>query len=461
MTCEGCRESSGSRMDYQYAVKIVCGVISKGQNPLAPGQYFTAVNIHNPSRCDDIPLRWKVAVAAGLGEQPGHLAESVSNFADAELRPDQALEIDCPDIMALLERSGIRTQGWVKGWVVVESSAPLDVVAVYSMSKEPDGLGEVFTTERVPARCIPVCEDFGLDITTGVAAWEYTSAVTTTATVATLTQPLGTWATLPGALWLRPGGEMQVGDYTYELSFRLCSGFRNPLLQGSVLTDNKAKIFLNGTLIGSAPPTGTQGYLLPATPFGTSNGFKAGLNVLRIVVTNTTGKGTNPTGLALDGFIEADAGRCAGAPMPLLSCPGVCYKAHIRKDIIGGAGGWGSEVCNGATAGTTGQNRRMEAYVVNLNGAPPGTTIEYRGHVKNVGWVPSGWTPEGQVCGTTGQNDRMEAVMIRLVNAPVHCRVRYRVHMRHLGWSSWAWDGQVAGTTGQNRRIEALEIVVE
>jgi uncharacterized protein YjdB len=148
--------------------------------------------------------------------------------------------------------------------------------------------------------------------------------------------------------------------------------------------------------------------------------------------------------------------------MPLLACPGVCYKVHTRKDILSDGGGWGDRVCNGATAGSTGQNDRMEAYIVELTGAPPGTTVEYQGHVKNVGWLPAGglWTAEGQVCGTTGQSDRMEAVKIRLVNAPLKCRIRYQVHMKNHGWSDWAYDGQQAGTTGQSRRIEALRIEI-
>jgi uncharacterized protein YjdB len=80
-------------------------------------------------------------------------------------------------------------------------------------------------------------------------------------------------------------------------------------------------------------------------------------------------------------------------------------------------------------------------------------------HEAQYGWTP--WRPQGQVAGTTGQNRRIEAARIRLVNAPLRCRIRYRVHMRGLGWGPWVYDGAVAGTTGQNRRMEAIEVEIE
>ena len=44
----------------QYSVKFVCGSSSGG--PVAPGSYFTAINIHNPTD-QKIRFRKKVAVA--------------------------------------------------------------------------------------------------------------------------------------------------------------------------------------------------------------------------------------------------------------------------------------------------------------------------------------------------------------------------------------------------------------
>ena len=59
---------------------------------VAPGVYYTAINVHNPTN-EEVRFRKKVAVALP-GEQPG----PVSEFSEAKLGPDQAFEIDCPDI---------------------------------------------------------------------------------------------------------------------------------------------------------------------------------------------------------------------------------------------------------------------------------------------------------------------------------------------------------------------------
>jgi hypothetical protein len=122
----------------QYAAKVVCGV-STGE-VVARGVYFTAINVHNPSRTT-ARFRWKVAI--GL---PGAKAGPVSKFFDARLKPDEALEIDCADVM-----KRAKAKGFLKGFVVIESGLELDVVAVYTAAPAK---GEVttFHTERVPPR---------------------------------------------------------------------------------------------------------------------------------------------------------------------------------------------------------------------------------------------------------------------------------------------------------------------
>jgi len=95
---------------FQYAAKVVCGK-SAGE-VAARGVYFTAINVHNPNRTT-IRLRWKVAVA-----RPGAKAGPVSTFFEASLGPDEALEIDCPDIM-----KRIRTRDFLKGFVLIERAA--------------------------------------------------------------------------------------------------------------------------------------------------------------------------------------------------------------------------------------------------------------------------------------------------------------------------------------------------
>jgi hypothetical protein len=105
----------------QYSVKFVCG--SSGGGPVAPGSYFTAINIHNPTE-QRARFRKKVAVALP-GARPGH----VSRFTFNSLGPDEAMEIDCADIY---HQVGLPEGCFLKGFVVIQSLVELDVVAVYS-----------------------------------------------------------------------------------------------------------------------------------------------------------------------------------------------------------------------------------------------------------------------------------------------------------------------------------------
>lgn len=147
------------RVIYQYAAKFVCGK-SEGR-VAAPGTYFTAVNVHNPGR-DATRLAVKVAIAL-----PGLQAGPVSGFRDAELGPDEALEIDCPDISRLAESK----EDFLKGFVVIESESELDVVAVYTAASRDEHV-ETLHSERVPARCVAaggseVCVGFEPPLTVG------------------------------------------------------------------------------------------------------------------------------------------------------------------------------------------------------------------------------------------------------------------------------------------------------
>jgi hypothetical protein len=123
----------------QYAVKFVCGK-SEGRI-LSPGQYFTAVNVHNPSYKT---IRFRKKFAVGL---PSEKAGPVTRFFNAKLGPDQALEIDTEDI---LRHIGSPEQ-FVKGFVIIESDTELDVVAVYTASGR-DGSVVSMHTERVHPR---------------------------------------------------------------------------------------------------------------------------------------------------------------------------------------------------------------------------------------------------------------------------------------------------------------------
>jgi hypothetical protein len=132
-------EEKGPAPRFQYAAKFVCGK-SVGE-AVAPGAYFTAVNVHNPSD-NTVRFRKKVAVALPR-EKPG----AVSRFFDASLGPDEAFEIDCADILKHAETS----PRFLKGFVVVESDFALDIVAVYTAAGAT-GQVETLHVERVPPR---------------------------------------------------------------------------------------------------------------------------------------------------------------------------------------------------------------------------------------------------------------------------------------------------------------------
>lgn len=124
----------------EYAVKVLCGAPQRRE--VAPGTYFTAINIHNPN-ADSVALRKKFALTL-----PGERGGRVYPFSKNLLLPDQALEIDCTDIQ---HRTG--TTGFLKGFAVIQSPQRLDIVAVYSAAGAT-GRVETLALERVPGRSL-------------------------------------------------------------------------------------------------------------------------------------------------------------------------------------------------------------------------------------------------------------------------------------------------------------------
>jgi len=124
---------------FEYVVKFVCGQ-SRG-SVVAPGQYFTAINVHNPG-ADEIEFRKHFSIAL-----PAERAGPVSRPFGARLGADQALEIDCPDI---IRHASVR-EPFAKGFAVLESGSPLDVVAVYTAAGSTRQV-ETMQVERVAGR---------------------------------------------------------------------------------------------------------------------------------------------------------------------------------------------------------------------------------------------------------------------------------------------------------------------
>jgi hypothetical protein len=134
------RAAAAVRYRFQYAAKFLCTAnipgTSQTTTALLPGVYQTAVNIHNPNR-QTAYIRKKLAVASG----------QISKFVEQKLESDAATRVDCESIRDF----DIHLIHGFEGFLVVESTASLDVVAVYTAG--PRG-GEVASidVEQVPER---------------------------------------------------------------------------------------------------------------------------------------------------------------------------------------------------------------------------------------------------------------------------------------------------------------------
>ena len=134
-----------------------------------------------------------------------------------------------------------------------------------------------------------------------------------------------------------------------------------------------------------------------------------------------------------------------------LTKPKLTYKGHSQDY------GWGNNVVEGATAGTTGKAKRLEALVVNYRNFDGGNGITYRAHVSSIGW--QSWVNSGKTAGTTGKGKAIEAVQIRLTGGMDNLfDVYYRMHVAENGWLGWAKNGEITGTTGGGIRAEAIQI---
>jgi len=295
---------------YQYVVKVVCGTLA--EKPLHPvvsrGCYTTAVNVYNRSTCDDAVIRRRLSV--GL---PGAASGPVSRMLASDLGPCRAMEVDCKDIMDMAPGDA----HFVKGFLVLESNVPLDVVAVYTAAGLSGGKEvETLHTERVPEREFNPCGPFLLNLDTGSGSgWRARGPNDTIFLPAVdVPSPSNAWGAIPGASWIERPGASQAetqGMFTFERRFRLCCGFDPAWMDMRILADNSARVYLNGFLVDSHntfanPPK----HIVAAN----QNLFRAGENVLTVQATNLGG----PTGLIAGGWIIAIRGDCDN---PLTTAP--------------------------------------------------------------------------------------------------------------------------------------------
>jgi hypothetical protein len=128
---------SGQQMQFEYAVKLICGYPDRPA--LAPGRYFTAINIHNPSPSTNAYRRKFVLTSkSDVVVKPGAWGPMI------KLPGDGGVEIDCSS-------RDLERQPFGKGFAVLQSLSELDIIAVYTAGGLRDSLTTMHT-ERVPAR---------------------------------------------------------------------------------------------------------------------------------------------------------------------------------------------------------------------------------------------------------------------------------------------------------------------
>lgn len=121
----------------------------------------------------------------------------------------------------------------------------------------------------------------------------------------------------------------------------------------------------------------------------------------------------------------------------------ISYRVHVREK------GWLNWRCDGEMAGSTGQNRRIEAMQFRVSGQ-----VDVSVHVRDQGDRTYKNITENTMIGTTGEKRRLESLMIQSADTVY----LYRVHRKGEGWSGWRVNGQWAGEKGKERQIEAVEI---
>ncbi len=115
----------------QYMVKFVCGiqpvpVQGQIQEMVKPGNYATAINIHNYTGGDLFGSK-KVSLHYRNGTPVGQLPPILPR-EDMILYPRRVLEIDCPDIWRMAD---VPPGTFVKGMVWIGLPQPLPMAAVY------------------------------------------------------------------------------------------------------------------------------------------------------------------------------------------------------------------------------------------------------------------------------------------------------------------------------------------
>ena len=120
-----------STYKFQYAVKFICTAnipnTSQTTDAFVPGSYQTAVNIHNP-QTRKVRVRKKLASTIGI-----------SAFQETGIEPDGVERVTCGQVGSF----GLHLVHGFEGFLVIESTLSIDVVAVYSAAPQGSGVSSI------------------------------------------------------------------------------------------------------------------------------------------------------------------------------------------------------------------------------------------------------------------------------------------------------------------------------
>lgn len=208
----------------------------------------------------------------------------------------------------------------------------------------------------------------------------------------------------------------------------------------------------SGTGVGSSLPGSGLGSSLPGSGVGNAlpgSGVGASLP--------GTGVGTSQPGPG-QGISQPASGQTTGAPanpgsvqqaVPALHVAGTVHQQDIG-DIPLADGQW---------AGVKEQGKRLELFTMKVVESA-GVSLSYKGHLQGLG--DTKWMDQGQPCGTSGQNRRVEAFALRLYGPQaLNYDVFYQGHIQDLGDSPICSNGDLCGARGQGRRIESIKVWIQ
>lgn len=225
----------------QYAAKVTCGPMQHlhSGNAFQPGDYTTAVNLHNPGAAAT-KFHYKFA-SAGIAQDG-----TISQFVDSSIGADAVQVFDCAIFSSLA-----KTTGPIDGFFVVETNQDLDVVSYYTMSSATKSVALAVNT--VPARTIgagpvtppgPVCQK-NISIDLGDPTnWTANSSGAKPVAVSTVS---ASWD--PSYKWLSYASDGFIGTGVFEFKLDACSCATGGNLGASVRADNTA----NGGFLGWYP----------------------------------------------------------------------------------------------------------------------------------------------------------------------------------------------------------------